>query len=94
LVSLDEEGRDVMPAFAKNPKFIGGAIIVLWLVYVIWANLRLAVTIYLFPGAHLLLSVVGIMIVSALFGALAVVVIQFLWKRRSSKNASVSAAAP
>jgi hypothetical protein len=85
-----------MPAFAKNPKFIGATIVVLWVAYLIWANLHMnPVQIHLFPFIVILsINVSGLMVVSALFGALAVVVIQFLWKRRSSKNASVSAAAP
>jgi hypothetical protein len=87
-----------MPAFAKNPKFIGAAIIVLWLVYVVWANFQLEpVTIYLFPWPlRLMLSirVSGVIVASALFGAGVALGIQLLWKRRSSKNASVSAVTP
>ena len=39
-----------MPAFAKNPKFIIGTIVVLWVAYVIYANFQIEmVTFYLLP---------------------------------------------
>jgi len=38
------------PGFVKNPKFIGAAIVVLWLAYVIYWNHRLnPIEIRLFP---------------------------------------------
>lgn len=84
-----------MPPFVKNPKFIVGAIIVLWLAYVIYANFQLApIEIKLLPFvAYLQFRVSAVIIGAAIFGALATLAIQFFWKRRSSKNASTSAAA-
>ena len=39
-----------MPAFVKNPKFIIGTIVVLWVAYVIYANFQIEmVTFYLLP---------------------------------------------
>ena len=77
-----------MPSFLKSPKFIVGAIVVLWVIYVIYINLEKSVDFRLLPF-HILtlqLRVSAVVVGSALFGALATIVIQFLWKRRS-KNA-------
>ena len=39
-----------MPAFAKNPKFIIGSIVILWVLYVLYANFQIdMVTFYLLP---------------------------------------------
>ncbi len=83
-----------MPAFVKTPKFIIGAIVVLWVAYIIWDNFQLApVSIHLIPFAATLdFRVSAVIIGSAIFGAVVALVIQWLWKRRS-KNAAVSAAA-
>ena len=83
-----------MPSFVKNPKFIIGALIVLWLVYVIIANYQSALTIELLPfGVVLSIRTSFVIVASAIFGALVTLAIQFLWKRRSSKKVSTSAAA-
>jgi hypothetical protein len=82
-----------MPAFAKNPKFIIGAIVVLWLVYVIYANFEPEpIPVYLLPFGALQLSfrISAVIIGAAVFGALVTMVIQLLWRRRSSKTASPS----
>ncbi|HEY2487526.1 MAG TPA: hypothetical protein VGI36_20470 [Candidatus Binataceae bacterium] len=81
-----------MPSFLKNPKVIVGAIVVLWVAYVISNNLEKSVDFRLLPFNILTLQlrVAALVVASALFGVLATIVIQFLWKRRS-KNA-VSAA--
>ena len=78
-----------MPSFLKNPKFIVGAIVVLWVAYVIYNNLEKSVDFYLLPFNVLTLQlrVSAVVIGSAIFGAIVTLVIQFLWKRRS-KNAS------
>jgi uncharacterized integral membrane protein len=78
-----------MPAFAKNPKFIIGTLIVLWVIYVVWANIQpQPVTIYLFPHfVKLQIQLSAIIIGSAIFGAIVTIVIHWLWGR-SSKNAS------
>jgi heme/copper-type cytochrome/quinol oxidase subunit 2 len=83
-----------MPAFAKNPKFIGSVILILWLAYVIYENFQLAaISIKLFPGLELNFRVSAVMIASAIFGAVITLIIQFFWRRRSSKNASPAAGA-
>jgi len=82
-----------MPAFAKNPKFILGAIVVLWIIYVIYANFAPEpIPVYLLPFGALQLSfrLSAVIIGAAVFGSAATVVIQWLWRRRSSKNASPS----
>jgi len=84
-----------MPEFAKNPKFIGAIVAVLWLAYVIWANLRLTIQIHLLPFlAYLELRVSTALITAAILGAVATLVIQYLWKRGNSvsKPGSISAA--
>ncbi len=85
-----------VPAFAKNPRFIIGAIVVLWLAYVIYSNIRLSpVQIKLVPYLLTLqINVSALIVASAIFGCLATLIIQWLWRRRRSKNGSVSAAAP
>lgn len=81
-----------MPTFLKNPRFIVGTIVVLWLAYVIFENFRLEpIQIKLIPFiATLQLRVSAVIIGAAIFGSLATLVIQFLWRRRS-KNTSSSA---
>lgn len=82
-----------MPAFAKNPKFIFGAIVVLWLSYVIYANFAPEpIPVYLLPFGALQLSfrLSAVIIGAAVFGSAATVVIQWLWRRHSSKNAPPS----
>ncbi len=85
-----------MPAFWKRPKFWVAAIIIAWLLYVIWANFQLnPVEIHLIPWfVKLELKVSAIIIGSAIVGCILTLVIQFLWRKgRSSKNAAESAAA-
>jgi hypothetical protein len=81
-----------MPAFAKNPKFIIGTIVVLWVAYVIYANFQpKMVDFYLLPfGVVLEFKLSTVIIGSAIFGALATIVIHWLWVRPSN---SVSSAA-
>lgn len=85
-----------VPAFVKNPKFIIGALVVLWVAYVIYANIRLSpVQISLIPFlVTLQINVSALIVVSGAFGCAATLVIQWLWRRRRSKNGSASAAAP
>jgi len=77
-----------MPSFLKSPKVIVGTIVVLWITYVIYNNLEKSVDFRLLPFNILTiqLRVSAVVVASALFGAVATIVIQFLWKRRS-KNA-------
>ncbi len=84
-----------MPAFLKNPKFIVGVLVVLWVAYVLYKNYQLeAVTFYLLPFGILVfqLKLSAVVIGSAIFGALITLAIQWLWRRRS-KNASSAAPA-
>jgi heme/copper-type cytochrome/quinol oxidase subunit 2 len=83
-----------MPAFVKSPRFIIGAIVVLWVVYVLWANFQLdPVKVHVIPlAATLDFRVSAVIIGSAIFGVIITLVVQWLWRRRSSKNASQSAA--
>ena len=84
------------PAFVKNPKFIGGAIVVLWVAYVVYWNYRLEpINIQLFPVMKPeQLSVSSVIIGSAVFGCVATLVTQFLWRRGRSKNGSATSSAP
>ncbi len=84
-----------MPAFVKNPKFIVGAIIVLWVAYVLWANFQMEpVKVHVIPlTATLDFRVSAVIIGAAIFGSIVTLVVQWLWRRRSSKNTSASAAA-
>lgn len=83
-----------MPAFAKSPRFILGALVVLWVGYLLYANFQLKpIQIRLIPFlATLEFNVSAVIIGSALFGCVATIVVQWLWRRRSSKNGSTSAA--
>ncbi|MGH7914415.1 MAG: hypothetical protein ACREPW_07170 [Candidatus Binataceae bacterium] len=84
------------PAFAKNPKFIGGAIVVLWVLYVVYWNYRLSpIDIQLFPFLKpAQLNVSSVIIGAAVFGCLVTLVTQFFWRRGRSKNGSTASTAP
>ena len=83
------------PAFVKNPKFIGGAIVSLWVAYIVYWNYRLSpIDIQLVPFIKpAQLSVSSVIIGAALFGCLATLAIQFLWRRVGSKSGSVASTA-
>ena len=84
-----------MPAFAKNPKFIIGTLVVLWVAYVIYANFQVdMVTFYLLPFniLKLQLKLSAVIIGAAIFGAVVAIVVQWLWRRPS--NSASSAASP
>jgi hypothetical protein len=84
------------PAFAKNPRFIIGVIVVLWLAYIIHSAIHVSpVQIKLIPFlVAFQINVSALIVASAIFGCVATLVIQWLWRRRRSKNGSVSAVAP
>ncbi len=84
------------PAFIKSPKFIGGAIVVLWVAYVVYWNHQLnPIEIQLFPFLKpAQLNVSTVIIAAALFGCLATLTIQFFWRRGRSKNGSTASTAP
>ena len=86
-----------MPAFVKNPKFIIGTIVVVWVAYVIYANFQIdMVTFYLLPFniLKLQLRLSAVIIGAAIFGALATIVIHWLWVRPSNSSSSVTAPIP
>jgi len=82
-----------MPSFLKNPKFIAGTIVVLWVAYIIYTNLEMSVVFYLLPFNVLTLHIPVSAVVagSAIFGAIVTLVIQFLWNRRSKNTSPLSA---
>jgi len=84
------------PAFLKNPKFIGGAIVVLWVAYVVYWNHRLdPINIQIFPLLKpVQLNVSSVIIGAAVFGCLATLMIQLFWRRGRSKNGSTASTAP
>jgi hypothetical protein len=82
-----------MPAFAKSPKFIISTIVVLWVVYVIYANFQIdMVTFYLLPFnvMTLKLRLSAVIIGAALFGSIATIVIHWLWVRPSNSSSAVT----
>lgn len=83
------------PAFVKNPKIIAGAIVLLWVAYVIYSNFQLdPVQIRLIPfAASLQFKVSAIVIGSVFLGCAATLLVQYSWRRRRSKPGSQSAAA-
>jgi hypothetical protein len=87
-----------MPAFMKNPRFILGAIITLWLASFLYDNFQLdPISIKLLPFfsfATLQIKVSAVVIGALIAGSLITLALQRIWRRsRSSKNASQSAAA-
>jgi len=82
-----------MPAFAKNPKFIIGTIVVLWVAYIVYANFQpKPVDFYLLPfGVIIQFKLTTVIVGAAIFGALATLVIQWLWRRPSNVASSPSA---
>ena len=84
-----------MPKFWKWPRFWIGLIVILWLAYILSGNLETAVTIWVVPFlVHPMVRLSWIIFASAILGALLTLLIQFEMRRRSSKYASASAAAP
>ena len=86
-----------MPAFLKNPKFIIGTIVALWVAYVIYANFQIdMVTFYLLPFniLKLQLRLSAVIIGAAIFGAVATVVLHWLWVRPSNSSSSATAPIP
>ena len=86
-----------MPAFAKNPKFIIGTLVILWVAYVIYANFQIdMVTFYLLPFniLKLQLRLSAVIIGAAIFGSLATIVIHWLWTRPSNSSVAVTTPIP
>jgi len=77
-----------MSEFWKRPKFWIATILILWVVYVIYANFQLdPVEIHLVPRLVILeLRVSAVIIGSAIFGSLLTLGLQYYWRRRGSKT--------
>ena len=84
-----------MSEFWKRPKFWAAFILVLWIAYILNETYQIpAVTVRLVPWfVTLQVNVSAIVIASAVAGCILTLVIQFYWRKRSSKNASVTTAA-
>jgi hypothetical protein len=84
-----------LPAFLKNPKFIGGALIAAWVIFVITSNFQLdPIKIRLLPFiATLQFKVSAVIIAAAIFGSAVTLAVQHQWKRWNSSNPT-SASAP
>ncbi len=82
-----------MPSFMKTPRFIFGTILVLWVLYVIYANYQFdLIKFYLLPfGVFVGMRVSSLILASAIFGAALTLVIQWLWRRPSNNVSSVTA---
>lgn len=82
-----------MPAFAKNPKFIIGTIVVLWVAYVVYANFQpQPVDFYLLPfGVIIQFKLTTVIVGAAIFGALVTLIVQWLWRRPSNESSSATA---
>ena len=80
-----------MPAFAKNPKIIIGTIVVLWVAYILYANFQpKTVEFYLLPfGAVIEFKLSSVIIGATIFGVLATLIVQYLWRRPSNDISSV-----
>ena len=71
-----------MPAFVKNPKFIIGTVVVLWVLYVIYKNFEFApIHFHLLPFVLIEVKLSTLIIAAMIFGALATLLIQWLWRR-------------
>ena len=80
--------------FWKWPKFWIGLVIILWLVYVISANLDQSVTIFIVPFlVQPIVRVSAIVAGSIITGCILTLLVQFAWRRRASKYAAASVAA-
>jgi hypothetical protein len=81
-----------MTEFWKRPKFWIGAILILWIGYLLTANLSQTLNIFIIPRLlHPQISIAYVMVVAAIVGSLLTLFIQYTWRRRSSKNAASSA---
>lgn len=79
----------------KNPKFWLSVILILWIFYLIEDNLDQSVELYVIPHFfHRPVRVGTLMAISAIVGSILTLIVQMFWRRRSSKKASVSTAAP
>jgi hypothetical protein len=95
--SFKAEGATGMSEFWKRPKFWIGAIVILWLAYIIYANSQPApVVIHLVPWfVTLQLKLSAVITGGAMLGCLLTLAVQYLWRRTgSSKPTAVSAPAP
>jgi hypothetical protein len=83
-----------MTEFWKRPKFWIAAIVILWLGYLLTANLSQPVELYIIPHfVHRTVTAAEVMLVAAVVGCAITLSIQFTWRRRSSKNGAASSTA-
>jgi uncharacterized integral membrane protein len=83
-----------MPAFVKTPRFIISTIFLIWLITTVWQNHNVeAVNIYYAPFLRIQVSLIWVLLITALLGAVIALVVQYMWNHRASKNASSSVAA-
>ncbi|MGH7986766.1 MAG: hypothetical protein ACREQX_10855 [Candidatus Binataceae bacterium] len=85
-----------MSRYLKRWKIWALAILVLWLAYIIWANLQVINPIYLIPFFVALHATLPEVIVgSAIGGCLLTLLVQYIWRRRRySKRAAASSVRP
>jgi hypothetical protein len=83
-----------MLEFWKSPKFWIGLIIILWLAYVLSANLEQSVTIFFVPFfVQPIVRVSSLVGASMIAGCVLTLLVQWAWRRRASKYAAASVAA-
>ncbi len=84
-----------MPAFVKTPRFILATILLLWVLYMIFANYRVnVIEFHLVPLVKVVTSVSSLILASAIFGAGVTLLIQWLWRRDVNSISSVTAPPP
>jgi uncharacterized integral membrane protein len=83
-----------MSRYLKRWKLWALAILVLWLAYIIWANVQVISPIYIIPFLVALhASLPTIIVASAIGGCLLTILAQYIWRRRYSKRSEVSSVA-
>ncbi len=77
----------------KNPRFVGGTLIVLWAVFLLYKNSQLdPVHVHLLPFVALEIKISVVIAGAAIVGSVLTLLVQNYWRRwRSSKPASESA---
>jgi hypothetical protein len=80
--------------FWKRPKFWIGAVLILWLLYIVYSNFQLEpVEIRIVPRLVILqLRVSAVIIGAAIFGSALTLGLQYYWRRRGSNIGSRSTA--
>lgn len=80
-----------MPAFVKTPRFIIATLLLLWVLYMIFANFRInVIEFHLVPLVMIVMRVSSLAIASALFGAGVTLLVQWLFRRDVNIVSSVT----